>query len=228
MPKWNDIAKLSDREEKTREAAFEAQMLAILAEDKPKPSTASVQPPTTLAPAPAIAPRDAVQICVTEDGRTALYDLASTPESVREQVGNAWGLSPRSSVPPVIVSVPAAAAAPPTPTPRPRTLRFAMTLNLFVPGAGQFYLGQRISGLLYAGGFSACLVAMLVLFVRAYSQYLHLATNGDILESGNVETLARVFPVGTLVGLSIIGTLIYIVSAIHLAVARDRQQCPSP
>ena len=28
MPKWKDIAKLSDREEQTREAAFEAEMLA--------------------------------------------------------------------------------------------------------------------------------------------------------------------------------------------------------
>ena len=99
-----------------------------------------------------------------------------------------------------------------------------MTLNLLLPGAGQFYLGQRISGSLYAGGFCACLVAMLVVFVRAYSQYLQLATNGDILESGNLETMARAFRVGPLVGLSVIGTLIYIASAIHLAVARGHQR----
>jgi TM2 domain-containing membrane protein YozV len=227
MPKWNDIAKLSDREEKTREAAFEAEMLALLATDKPKPSAASSPPPTGPAPAPTIAPRDAVQICVTENGQTAVYALASTPEPVREQIGNAWGLSPRSNVPPVIALVPAT-AAPATSTPRPRTLRFAMTLNLFVPGAGQFYLGQRTSGLFYAGGFCVCLVTMLVLFVRAYSQYMQLATNGDILEGGNLETLAGAFPVRTLLGLSVVGTLIYIVSAIHLAVARDHQQRPPP
>jgi hypothetical protein len=102
-----------------------------------------------------------------------------------------------------------------------------MTLNLFVPGAGQFYLGQRISGSLYAGGFCACLVAMLVLFVRAYSQYMQLATNGDILESGNLEAMARAFQVGPLATLSVIGTLIYIASAIHLVVTRNRQR-PSP
>jgi TM2 domain-containing membrane protein YozV len=222
MPKWKDIAKLSDREEQTREAAFEAQMLAMLATDKPNPSAASSPSPT-----PIIAPGDAVQICVTENGQTTLYDLASTPEPLREQISTAWGLSPRSSVPPIITTGPAASAVPSTPIPRPRTLRFAMTLNLFVPGAGQFYLGQRISGSLYAAGFCACLVAMLVLLVHAYSQYLQLATNGDILESGNLETIGRAFQVGPLVTLSVIGTLIYIVSAIHLVVTRGRQR-PSP
>ncbi len=222
MPKWKDIAKLSDREEQTREAAFEAQMLAVLAADTPKPSAASSPPPT-----PIIVPRDAIQISVTENGQTTLYDLANAPASVQEQIGNAWGLSPKSSIPPVITSVPEVCPAPPTPTPRPRTLRFAMTLNLFVPGAGQFYLGQRLSGSLYAGGFCACLVATLVLFVRAYSQYLQLATNGDILESGNLEAMARAFHVGPLATLSVIGTLIYVVSAIHLVVTRIRQH-PSP
>ena len=99
-----------------------------------------------------------------------------------------------------------------------------MTLNLFLPGAGQLYLGQRTSGLAYATGFCACLVTMLVLFVRAYSHYLQLATSGDILKSGTLETLSRAFPAGTLVGLSLVGTLIYVVSAIHLAVARGHQR----
>ncbi len=217
MPKWKDIAKLSDRDEKTREAAFEAQMLAMLTTEKPKPSTASSPPPT-------IAPRDAVRISVTKNGQTTLYDLAAAPVPVREQISNAWGLFPRSSVPPVIPSIPEVRPAPPAPTPRPRTLRFAMTLNLFVPGTGQIYLGQRTSGSLYAGGFCVCLVAMLALFVRAYSQYLQLATNGDILESGNLEAMARAFHVGPLATLSVIGTLIYIASAIHLVVTRSRQR----
>lgn len=226
MPKWKDIAKLSDRDEKTREAAFETQMLAVLAADKPKPSAASVPPPTT-APVPTMIPRDAVQICVTENGETTLYDLASTPAAVREQISDAWALFPKSNVPPVLTSVPELSPARSTPTSRPRTLRAAMTLNLFVPGAGQIYLGQRISGSLYASGFCVCLVAMLVLFVRAYSQYMQLATNGDILESGNLEAIGQAFHVGPLATLSAIGTLIYIVSAIHLVVTRSRQR-PSP
>jgi TM2 domain-containing membrane protein YozV len=224
MPKWKDIAKLSDREEKTREAAFEAQMLAMLATDEPKSPVASSPSPAITAPAPSIITRDGVQISVTENGETTLYDLATAPAPVREQVSNAWGLFPGSTAPPIITSAPAASDAPPAPTSRPRTLRFAMTLNLFVPGAGQFYLGQRIAGVLYAGGFCACLGAMLVLFVRAYSQYLQLATNGDILESGTLESMARAFQVGPLVVLSVIGTLIYIASAIHLAVTRGRQR----
>ena len=224
MPKWKGIDKLSGREEKTREAAFEAQMLAMLATEKPTASTASSPPPTTSLPAPILSPRDAVKISVTENGQTTLYDLASAPAPIREQIGNAWGLSPESSLPPVIAGVPVNTATPPMPTSRPRTLRFAMTLNLFVPGAGQFYLGQRMFGLIYAGAFGACLVATLVLFVRAYSQYMQLATNADILESGNLESMARAFQVGPLATLSVIGTLIYIVSAIHLVVSHNRQR----
>ncbi len=228
MPKWNDIAKLSGREEKTRAAAFEAQMLATLAADKPKPSVAiSSPPPITAAPVPTIVPREAVQISVTENGQTTLYDLATAPAPIREQIRTAWQLIPQSSAPPVITGRAAAGTVPTTPIQHPRTLRFAMTLNLFVPGAGQFYLGQRTAGALYAGGFCVCLVAMLVLFARAYSQYLQLATSSDILESGNLETMARAFHTGPLAALSVIGTLIYIVSAIHLAVARGRQR-PSP
>ena len=219
MSNWKAITGLSDQGVKAREAAFEAQMLAMIATEK-SPSPVAAPAPTA---ASALA-RDAVQICVTEKGQTTLYDLATAPAPVREKISNAWGLYPGSSVPPVITSVSAASAAPPTPTPRPRTLRFAMTLNLLLPGAGQFYLGQRISGSLYASGFCACLVAMLVLFVRAYSQYLQLATNGDILESGNLETMARAFQVGPLATLSVIGTLIYIASAIHLAVTRGHQR----
>jgi len=225
MATWKDIAKLSDHDEKTREAAFEAEMLALLATDKPKPPVAASSPsPAGTAPVSTLVPRDGIQISVTENGQTTLYDLTTAPASIRDKISNAWGLSPKSSVPPVITSVSAASAAPSTPTPRPRTLRFAMTLNLFVPGAGQFYLGQRIAGSLYAAGFCACLVAMIVLFVRAYSQYLQLATNGDILESGNLETMARTFQAGPLAALSAIGTLIYVASAIQLVVTQSRQR----
>jgi hypothetical protein len=65
---------------------------------------------------------------------------------------------------------------------------------------------------------------MLVLFIRAYAHYLQLATNADILETGTLESLSRSFPVGTLLALSIVGTLIYVASAIHLAVGRDRKR----
>jgi TM2 domain-containing membrane protein YozV len=225
MPKWKDIAKLSDREEKTRESAFEAQMLAMLTTDKPKPSlTSSSSAPIITAPKPTIAIRDAVQISVTENGQTTVYDLATTPSSIRNKISSAWCLSPVSVVPPIIAGLPEVCPTPPAPSRRPRTMRFAMTLNLFLPGAGQFYLGQRIAGSIYAGGFCACLVATLVLFARAYSQYMQLATNGDILESGNLESMARAFQVGPLAMLSAIGTLIYVASTIHLVVTRGRQR----
>jgi hypothetical protein len=220
MPNWKDIARLSDREGKTREAAFEAEMLALAASENPKPSTGSPPKPTSSMPEL----RDAIQISVTENGQTTLYDLATVPAPVRERIRNAWGLIPKSSAPPVITREPTTSAAPAVPTSRPRTLRLAMTLNLFVPGAGQFYLGQRAAGAFYASGFCGCLLVILVLFVRGYSQYLQLATSGDILESGNLETMASSFHVGLLIGLSVLGAIIYIISAIHLAVARRRQR----
>lgn len=217
MSRWKDITKLSDGEAKAREAAFEAEMLTMLATDKPKPSSASLSQ-TTTAPPPLATLPDGIRVSVTENGQTTSYDLESVPASVRERIRNAWKQSLKPDAPPVLGDAPAA---------HPRSLRVAMTLNMFLPGAGQFYLGQRISGLAYAGAFSACLVAMLVLFVRAYAQYLSLATSGDILETGALERLSRTFPVETLVGLSLVGILIYAASAIHLAVGRGRNHPPS-
>jgi hypothetical protein len=218
MPKWKDIARLSSSEEKAREAAFEAQMLAAIAADKSEPPV----PPVTVPP-PSTAPvHNAIQIAVTENGQTTRYDnLETVPRQVRQRILSAWQPAPQSTVPPPIrneqVSSP--------PTRRPRTLRFAMTLNLFLPGAGQFYLGQPVMGSVYALGFLACLGTMLVVFFRAYVSYFQLSTSGDIMEAGNLEQLAHAFPIGLLVGLSVLGIVIYLASTIHLAMSR--RQPPS-
>jgi hypothetical protein len=99
-----------------------------------------------------------------------------------------------------------------------------MTLNLFLPGAGQFYLGQPAMGSVYALGFLACLGTMLVAFFRAYVSYFQLTTSGDIMEAGNLEQLAHAFPIGLLVGLSVLGVVIYVASTIHLALCRPKPQ----
>ena len=217
MPGWKNIL---DSEEKKRAAAFEAQMLATLAKDKP---AAPVTPP------PVVPARDGIQITVTANGQSTPYNnLEAVPDPVRQKILNAW----QPSQPPVIhnecCSRPALSgreearrqSAAATPKPRPR--RVAMTLNLFLPGAGQFYLGQPVAGSVYAFGFIACFVASLVIFLRDYGGYIQMSTGGDILEIGNLERLTNSFHTGWLGGLQVVAIAIYLASAIHLSRSRTQ------
>jgi hypothetical protein len=181
--------KFSEGEEKKREAAFEAKMLAAIAKDMP------------VTPA-----RDGIQITVTANGQTTQYQkLSDIPMPVRQQILNAW----QPDAPPII---------PPASTgPHPRSRRVAGMLNLFLPGAGQIYLGQPLIGSLFTLAFLACFGAAIAIFVRAYVGYLQGATSGDILDAGNLERLSNAFPVGALIALSAAAVVIYIVSAVHLS-----------
>lgn len=207
MPSWNNIARLTDQKEKQREAAFEAQMLALVARDKPQPRPAPASPP------PAPAAQDGIQISVTTNGRTNVFrNLAMVPEPVRQQILNAWCPSPPPTAPPPIVREDVR----PVPVAPRKSRRVARTLNLFLPGAGQFYLGQPVVGGALAVGFVTCFIVMIGLFLRAYVKYLNLSTSGDILEAGTLERLAPTFPTGTLLGLLAVALVIYFTSAIHL------------
>ena len=104
-----------------------------------------------------------------------------------------------------------------------KSRRFALTLNLLWPGAGQIYLGQTVLGSVLAVGFGACFVAMVVLFLRGYRQYLALATEGDILAGDNLEKLSHVFPTGTLLVLLVVAIVIFLVSAFTLAFSKPRR-----
>jgi hypothetical protein len=221
MPDWKDIAKLSDREAKTREAQFEAEMLAMVAQGESQAPAASPAPSTPTLPTSTVLIRDAIQISVTDNGQTTRYNnLEAVPRPVRQQIMSAWIASPAANVPPVL-NAPALRNAP-APTPRPRTMRVAMFLNLMVPGAGQFYLGQRLAGAAYALAFLASFIALLVIFVHGYFNYLSLSTSGDILDSSNLEQVAHTFPAGIISALSVVGIVIYLASTIHLAVSRTR------
>jgi hypothetical protein len=99
-------------------------------------------------------------------------------------------------------------------------MKVAMFLNLMVPGAGQFYLGQRLAGAVYALTFLACFATMLGIFLHGYYDYLRLSTSGDIMESNTLEQLAHAFPTGIISALSAVGIVIYLASTIHLAVSR--------
>lgn len=224
MPKWKNIAGLSEQEEKAREAAFEAQMLAMIAPTRSQPPVAPSAPPTMASPSPTGLLRDGIQISVTDDRQTTLYNnLETVPWPVRQRIMDAWRPSSAPSTPP-IASAPSIRSEPPSPPlRRPKSMRVAMSLNLLLPGAGQFYFGQPVMGSVYAAAFIASFAPMLALFVRGYFAYLRLSTNGDILETGNLEQLTHVFPVGLLGGLSVAGIAIYLASAIHLVVSRPRK-----
>jgi hypothetical protein len=108
------------------------------------------------------------------------------------------------------------------PVTRGRSRRVAMVLNLFLPGAGQIYLGQSVIGGILAVGFMACFVAMMAIFVRGYAGYLQMCVGGDILQAGNLETLSQLFHPGRLGALSVAAIGIYLASAIHLSRSRLR------
>ena len=99
---------------------------------------------------------------------------------------------------------------------RPKNLRFAVLLTLLWPGAGQLYLGQIGVGLAYASSFLACFGGMLVIFFQAYSRYLAISSSGDILGANQLEEIARVFNIPTLVGLSGFSVVIFLIALGHL------------
>lgn len=208
MSRWKNISGLSDQKAKQREAAFEAEMLAALQTNEPQPRVTSATPPNPI--------RNGIQISVTENGRTTQYnELELVPLPVRQQILNVWQPRPRVTeqvFPPV-------GNQPPLPAGPTRSLRFAMALNLLFPGAGQFYMRQPAWGSVYSIGFVACLTTMMFKFLRAYSEYLRLSTNGEIMESGNLEHLSQVFPIRMLLTLTVVGIVIYFVSSIHLALS---------
>ncbi len=224
MPGWKNI---SDSAEKKRAAAFETQMLAMLAKDK----SSSADKPATPVTQPPVAPtRDGIQINVTTNGQMTLYDnLEVVPAPVRQQILNEWKVETgdRSQKSEAVSARPAKQTRnfeppvirhePPSPSPRPRSRRVAMTLNLFLPGAGQFYLGQPVAGSVYAFGFIACFVTSIVIFLRGYGGYIQMSTGGDIFESDNLERLTHSFHTGWLGGLQVVAIVIYIASAIHLS-----------
>ena len=107
-------------------------------------------------------------------------------------------------------------------TARPRSLRFAFTLNLLLPGAGQLYLGQTVLGASYMVGFVCTFVTILMLFLRAYAAYLEQSTGGEILEGDNLERLSHAFPVGWLVGLTAFALVVYAAAMVSLRLPRKQ------
>ena len=91
-------------------------------------------------------------------------------------------------------------------------------MNFILPGAGQFYLGQRVFGGVLASAFLICFVAMMTIFLRSYAEYMRIATSGDIFESNTLEQLGNVFHVRWLLGLLAASIVVFIIAMAGLAV----------
>ena len=111
--------------------------------------------------------------------------------------------------------------------PQPKNLRWAAALNLFLPGAGLFYLGHRKTGTGLALGFLLCLMAALGIFVAGYIHYLSVISS-DLMQEGQIEQLKDVFHKGWLVGLAVAGVSLQVVSMIALARVRPSQREGAP
>ena len=108
---------------------------------------------------------------------------------------------------------------PPLPAAR-KNLRFAGALNIFLPGAGLFYLGRRRSGVVLALAFLVCFLAEVGIFVVCYGRYLSLAMSDDLMKGDNLERVGTVFPRAWLIGFAGGGMIIYLCSMILFSAAK--------
>jgi len=111
--------------------------------------------------------------------------------------------------------------------PKSKNLRWAAALNLFLPGAGLFYLGQRKTGAVLAIGFLLCLAAALGIFVMGYIHYLNVISS-DLMQEGQIEQLKDVFHKRWLVGLAVAGVSVQVISMVAMSRARPSQREGAP
>lgn len=103
-------------------------------------------------------------------------------------------------------------------------LKFAAALNWFLPGAGLFYLGRKVTGAVLAGTFLLSFLSVLVVFLVGYARYLSLAMSDDLLQGDKLEQAGTAFHQPWLIALAIVGGVIYLVSSILFAQAKRQVQ----
>ena len=103
-----------------------------------------------------------------------------------------------------------------------KNLRLAGALNMFLPGAGLFYLGRRIAGVVLAVLFLGFFAALLTIFLVGYVRYLSIAMSEHLMEGDNLEQAAQSFHQNWLIGLAIGGGIVYLVSSILFSAAKRR------
>ena len=102
--------------------------------------------------------------------------------------------------------------APPPPLPTQKNLRMAGALNVFLPGAGLFYLGRRKAGGILAGLFLGCFLAVAGIFLTGYVRYLSIALDPHLLEGNKLEEAGAAFHQVWLIAFAVAGAVIYLVS----------------
>lgn len=116
----------------------------------------------------------------------------------------------------------------PPPLPSQKNLRMATALNVFLPGAGLVYLGERRAGTVLAGLFLGCFVAVMGIFLVGYIRYLMLALDPQILEGNKLEEAGAGFHQSWLIALALAGGVVYLVSTVLFARARRRLASARP
>ena len=110
----------------------------------------------------------------------------------------------------------------PPPLPSKKNLHLAGALNVFLPGAGLIYLGQRIVGAVLAVLFLGFFTALLIIFLVGYVRYLSIAMGENLMEGDKLEQAAQSFHQNWLIGLAIAGGIVYLASGILFSAAKRR------
>jgi hypothetical protein len=105
-------------------------------------------------------------------------------------------------------------AAQPPPLPAAKNLRLAGALNVFLPGAGLFYLGRRVIGATLAGAFLVCFLSVMTIFLVGYARYLSIAMSENLLEGNKLEEAGAAFHQKWLISLALAGGAIYVCSMV--------------
>ncbi len=84
------------------------------------------------------------------------------------------------------------------------------------------YLGQRVVGIILAGAFLGCFVALLTVFLVGYAHYLTLAMSDNPLEGNKLEEAGTAFHLHWLLGLAAGGVVIYACSGVLFALAKRK------
>jgi len=101
-----------------------------------------------------------------------------------------------------------------------KKLRLASALNMFLPGAGLFFLGRRTTGGILAGLFLGCFFAVVIIFLVGYIQYLSIALDPNLLQGNKLEEAGAAFHQSWLIGLATAGAAIYFCSTVLFSIAK--------
>ncbi|MBK7998465.1 MAG: hypothetical protein IPK15_07050 [Verrucomicrobia bacterium] len=116
----------------------------------------------------------------------------------------------------------------PPPLPSQKNLRMATALNVFLPGAGLVYLGERRAGTVLTGLFLGCFVAVMGIFLVGYIRYLMLALDPPNPRRQQAGEAGAGFHQSWLIALALAGGVVYLVSTVLFARAKRRFASANP